>query len=75
MRGGTRPQSVTEGGRLSSGSCGERNLRETSASYLLAVRVEPRDRDGQEHFIRVSVKQRGATVRYRRVVTIVSGGG
>jgi hypothetical protein len=53
----------------------DRALRETSASYLLAVRVEPRDRDGKEHFIRVSVKQRGATVRYRRVVTIVSGGG
>ena len=53
----------------------DRALRETSAFYLLAVRVEPQDRDGKEHFIRVSVKQRGATVRYRRIVSIPSGGG
>jgi VWFA-related protein len=53
----------------------DRVLRETSASYLLAVRVEPADRDGKEHFIRVSVKQGGATVRYRKVVTIPRGGG
>jgi len=52
----------------------DRALRETSASYLLAVRAEPAERDGKEHFIRVSVKARGATVRYRRVVTIPGGG-
>lgn len=48
----------------------ERALRETSASYLLAVRVEEDEHDGKDHLIRVSVKQRGATVRYRRVVMI-----
>jgi VWFA-related protein len=48
----------------------ERALRETSASYLLAVRADPKDQDGKEHFIRVAVKARGATVRHRRVVTI-----
>jgi len=52
----------------------DRMLRETSASYLLAVRAQPEDRDGKEHFIRVSVKERGATVRYRRVVMIPAGG-
>jgi VWFA-related protein len=48
----------------------DRALRETSASYLLAVRAEPSERDGKEHFIRVAVKQRGSSVRYRRVVAI-----
>jgi VWFA-related protein len=47
-----------------------RALRETSASYVLGVQVRPEDRDGKDHFIRVSVKQRGATLRYRKVVTI-----
>jgi hypothetical protein len=47
-----------------------RALRETSAAYILAVQVQPGDRDGKDHFIRVTVKQRGATVRYRRVVNI-----
>jgi VWFA-related protein len=47
-----------------------RALRETSAAYILAVQVQPEDRDGKDHFIRVSVKQRGATARYRRVVNI-----
>jgi VWFA-related protein len=50
----------------------DRALRETSASYLVAVRAEPAERDGREHFIRVAVKARGATVRYRRVVVIPS---
>ena len=48
----------------------ERALRETSAAYLIAVRAEPSERDGKEHFVRVNVRQRGATVRYRRVVVI-----
>jgi VWFA-related protein len=48
----------------------DRALRETSASYLLAVQPEAAEHDGKEHFIRVAVKQRGLTVRYRRVVTI-----
>jgi VWFA-related protein len=52
----------------------DRALRETSASYLLAVRAEPPDQDGKEHYIRVSVKARGATIRYRRTVTIPRGG-
>lgn len=48
----------------------DRLLRETTAAYVLAVRAEQSDRDGREHFIRVAVKERNATVRYRRVVTI-----
>jgi VWFA-related protein len=47
-----------------------RALRETSASYVLAVDVRPEDRDGKPHHIRLNVKHRGATVRYRRVVVI-----
>ena len=47
-----------------------RALRETSASYALGVEVRPEDRDGRDHYIRVNVKQRGATIRYRRVMTI-----
>ena len=48
----------------------DRVMRETSASYLLAVQAEPDQRDGKEHFIRVTVNQRGASVRYRQIVTI-----
>jgi len=48
----------------------DRALRETSAAYVLAVRAEPEDHDGKDHFIRVAVKQKGATIRYRRIVTI-----
>jgi VWFA-related protein len=48
----------------------DRALRETSAAYLLAVRTDPKDQDGKEHFIRVAVKARGATVRHRRVLMI-----
>lgn len=47
-----------------------RALRETSATYVLGVEVRPEDRDGKDHFIRVNVKQRGVTVRYRKVVNI-----
>jgi len=47
-----------------------RALRETSAAYILAVQVRPEDRDGKDHFIRLTVKERGATLRYRRVVNI-----
>jgi VWFA-related protein len=47
-----------------------RALRETSAVYLLAVQARPEDRDGKDHFIRLTVKERGATVRYRKVVNI-----
>jgi VWFA-related protein len=53
----------------------DRALRETSASYLLAVRLEPADRDGKDHFVRVAVKARGATVRYRRIVAVPRAGG
>lgn len=48
----------------------DRMFRETSAYYLLAVPSEPAERDGREHFIRVTVKQGGATVRHRKVVVI-----
>lgn len=49
-----------------------RALRETSASYVLAVQAEDADRDGKEHFVRVTVRERGATLRYRRIVVIPS---
>jgi VWFA-related protein len=52
----------------------DRALRETSATYLIAVQPEASDRDGKEHFIRVTTKQRGATIRYRRILTIPKGG-
>ena len=42
-----------------------RVLRETSAYYLLGVQPEEIDRDGKAHFLRVSVKPRGVTVRVR----------
>ncbi|HVQ40823.1 MAG TPA: VWA domain-containing protein [Vicinamibacterales bacterium] len=48
----------------------DRMLRETSAYYLLAVPTEASERDGKEHFIRLSVKASGATVRHRKVVVI-----
>ena len=48
----------------------DRVLKETSAYYLLAVRTEPDMHDGKPHFIRVTVNQRGAALRYRRIVTI-----
>lgn len=48
----------------------DRALRETSAAYLLAVQPEASDRDGKEHFIRVTVKARNSTIRFRRVLTI-----
>ena len=48
----------------------DRMLRETSAYYLVTVPTEPSDRDGKEHFIRLTVKERGATVRHRKVVVI-----
>lgn len=51
----------------------DRALRETSAAYLLAVRTDPKDQDGKEHFIRVEIKARGATIRHRRVLVIPSG--
>lgn len=47
-----------------------RALRETSATYVLGIEVRPEDRDGKDHYIRVTVKQRGVTVRYRKVVNI-----
>ena len=50
-----------------------RVMRETSAYYLLTVASEPRERDGKEHAIRVSVKTRDADVRHRTVVTIPKG--
>jgi VWFA-related protein len=50
-----------------------RALRETSASYVLSVRTDPKDQDGREHFIRVEVKARGATIRHRRVLVIPAG--
>ena len=52
----------------------DRILRETSARYVLAVEARPQDRDGKPHFIRVAVKQPGATVRHRRVVIIPRAG-
>lgn len=51
----------------------DRVMRETSAYYLLAVPTAAADRDGKEHTIRVSVKQRGTTVQYRKVVVVPKG--
>jgi VWFA-related protein len=48
----------------------DRVLRENSAYYLLSVEVEPQDRDGRAHAIRVRVNQPGATVRSRAVVVV-----
>jgi VWFA-related protein len=48
----------------------DRVLRENSAYYLLSVEVEPQDRDGRAHAIKVQVNQRGATVRSRAVVVV-----
>ena len=47
-----------------------RVLRETSAYYLLGVQPEELDRDGKAHFLRVSVKPRGITVRVRTQVVV-----
>ncbi len=43
----------------------DRVLRETESYYLLGVEPADADRDGQPHVLRVSVSQRGATVRAR----------
>ena len=48
----------------------DRMYRETSAYYLLTVTPLASERDGKEHFIRVTVNQRGATVQHRKVVII-----
>jgi len=47
-----------------------RVLRETSAYYLLGVEPLDADRDGKLHYLRVNVKQKGATVRSRTQVVI-----
>jgi VWFA-related protein len=47
-----------------------RILREMSAYYLLGVEPDPADRDGHPREIKVSVNQRGATVRARNFVII-----
>jgi VWFA-related protein len=44
---------------------------ELSGYYLLAVDVDPRDRDGKPHQIRVDVSRRGAIVRSRRQIVNV----
>ncbi len=52
----------------------DRVMREASAYYLLGLEVADADRDGKPHFISVKVKQRGATVRNRPMVTIPKSG-
>ena len=47
-----------------------RVLRETSARYVLTVAIEPADRDGKEHIIRVATKARNATIRHRKILTV-----
>lgn len=47
-----------------------RVLRETTAHYLLGVEPAKDDRDGRQHFIRVKVEAKGATVRNRTQVFI-----
>jgi VWFA-related protein len=52
----------------------DRVLRETSAYYLLGVTVDDADRDGDSHFLRVTLKQgRGLTLRHRKQVVIPKG--
>ena len=48
----------------------DRVMRETSAYYQLGLEVSDTDRDGKPHFIKVDVKQAGATVRNRPLVVI-----
>lgn len=50
-----------------------RAFRETAAAYVIAVRADPKDRDGRDHHIRVSVSRRDAVVRHRRVIRMPSG--
>jgi len=47
-----------------------RVMRETSARYILTVAIEPADRDGKEHIIRVTTQARGATIRHRKILTV-----
>jgi VWFA-related protein len=47
-----------------------RVLRETAAYYLLGVEPGEAERDGKAHFLRVSVKPSGVTVRVRSQVVI-----
>jgi VWFA-related protein len=47
-----------------------RVLRETAAYYLLAVEPDAKERDGRLHFLRTTVKAKGATVRSRTHVFI-----
>ena len=51
----------------------DRVLRENSAYYLLGVRVEPSDRDGDVHQVRVRVRGRGMTVRSRSTALVPKG--
>ena len=48
----------------------DRLLAETSASYVLGVEPNERDRDGRPHRIQVKVKQPGTTVRSRQLVIV-----
>jgi hypothetical protein len=48
----------------------DRVLRETAAHYLLGVSTMPEDRDGQKHFVRVTVRQGGVTVRHPTITVI-----
>jgi VWFA-related protein len=52
----------------------DRVLRETESYYLLGVEPTDADRDGQPHFLRVDVSQRGATVRARSQILIPKRG-
>jgi VWFA-related protein len=47
-----------------------RAMRESSASYVLAVQAAPEEQDGKEHFIRVTTKARDSELRFRRIVVI-----
>ena len=52
----------------------DRVLRENSAYYLIGVELDPADRDGESHTIRVRVRQRGATIRSRNMVVVPRAG-
>lgn len=69
--GGAVFQDVIGGGELGF----QRVLRETSAGYVLGVEPTDRDRDGNLHEVRVSVKKHGVTVRARQWVRVPNAGG
>jgi VWFA-related protein len=53
----------------------DRAFRETSAFYRLGVRPDPSDAGARPRTIRVTVRQSGVTLRYRRIIEIPASTG